>query len=145
MWSAIKPCSSGTTAPPTIAATSNPDAFPVSGPSPAMASVKMLGNIIELNKPTRMRLHMETWPTVSMQLIHIHCTHHFNAGRRQCRAQNQPASEPWCECGTQRVEGLGQIQTAGGCVGWAEDCHVGIGRSLQYGHTRGQHNQGGKK
>src|SRR5580704_2077206 len=53
-------------APPTIAATNSPEPSPVSGPRPSIASVKMVGNITELNKPTAMIVHIATWPKVSI-------------------------------------------------------------------------------
>ena len=45
-----------------------PEPSPVSGPSSATPSVKMLGNMMELKKPTRMMLYIATCPVVSMEI-----------------------------------------------------------------------------
>ncbi len=67
--SAKKPMTSGITAPPTMAMMSNPEPSPVKGPSsPAMPSVKMLGNITELNSPTRMMLHIARCPKLRIDM-----------------------------------------------------------------------------
>ena len=52
--SAIKPCSNGTNAPPTIAKHNQPEPLLVSDPSFSMATENIVGNIIELNNPTQM-------------------------------------------------------------------------------------------
>ena len=41
--------------------------MPVSGPICAIPSVKMLGNMMELNKPTSSSDHMARWPEVNME------------------------------------------------------------------------------
>src|SRR6185437_16307773 len=48
---------------------SSPEAFPVNGPKPAMARVKMLGNMIELNKPTAIIVHMAKEPKLSIESV----------------------------------------------------------------------------
>ena len=58
----------GIIAPPTIAIIMTPEPSPVSGPSSATPSVKMLGNMIELKKPTRIMLHIATWPVLSIEI-----------------------------------------------------------------------------
>src|SRR5260370_36685424 len=45
-------------APPTMAIFVTPDPFPVRGPSSATPRLKMVGNMIELNKPTARIVHM---------------------------------------------------------------------------------------
>src|ERR1700738_4307719 len=56
-------------APPTMEATSKPDPLPVSGPKPCKPRVKMLGNMIELNRPIARILHMAKCPEVNMEVI----------------------------------------------------------------------------
>lgn len=55
-------------APPTIAVHNSPEAFGFNEPMPSMASVKIVGNIMELNKPTAKMLHMLTKPVVLMEI-----------------------------------------------------------------------------
>lgn len=69
MRSAKAPSATGMIAPPTMAATSNPDPLPVKGPSPAIPRVKILGNITELNSPTRMMLYIARCPKVSIDTV----------------------------------------------------------------------------
>src|ERR1700761_6971812 len=64
--SATYPMSAGITAPPTTAVMMSPDPLLVSGPSPAMPSAKMFGNMMELKKPQMTRLQMATWPVENM-------------------------------------------------------------------------------
>src|SRR5580692_2882689 len=67
MRSAIAPCATGISAPPTIAIIITPEPSPVRGPSSATPRVKILGNMIELKNPTRMMLYMAVCPVVSME------------------------------------------------------------------------------
>src|SRR5580698_8553242 len=67
--SAAQPNSAGIIAPPTIAVMISPDPLLVIGPSPAMPSVKMLGNMMELKKPHRTMVQMATLPEVDMDVI----------------------------------------------------------------------------
>ena len=69
MLSANNPCRTGIIAPPTIAVQSIPDACPVCFPSPSIARVKIVGNIIELNNPTARMLHIAKCPKVSIEII----------------------------------------------------------------------------
>ena len=62
------PCATGMIAPPTIAMIMTPEPSPVSGPSSATPRVKMLGNMIELKKPTRMMLYIAMCPVVSIEI-----------------------------------------------------------------------------
>src|SRR5690348_15479821 len=80
MWSASTPCSSGITAPPTIAITSRLDTLPVSAPNFSIPSVKMLGNITELNRPIAITLHIATEPVQ-------HRRQHQRAGDRRERGE----------------------------------------------------------
>src|SRR5271170_3539578 len=66
--SARCPSPSGISAPPTIAATIKLDPFEVSGPSPVSPTVKMLGNITELNSPTAMIAHIAVCPCVRIEV-----------------------------------------------------------------------------
>ena len=52
----------GTSAPPTMAMISRLEALLVIGPSRSMPSAKMVGNMIELNRPMAMMLYIATWP-----------------------------------------------------------------------------------
>ena len=54
----------GIIAPPTIAVHSNPDPFGFNLPIPLIDKVKIVGNIIELNKPTAKMLHILINPAV---------------------------------------------------------------------------------
>ena len=45
-------------APPKIAVHNNPEAFGFNSPKPSIAKVKIVGNIMELNKPTDNMLHI---------------------------------------------------------------------------------------
>ena len=46
----------------------SPEPLLVIGPSPAMPSVKMLGNMMELKKPQSTRVPMATCPLVNMEM-----------------------------------------------------------------------------
>ena len=61
-----RPAAHGIIAPPTIAVMISPDPLLVIGPSPAMPSVKMLGNMMELKKPHSTSVQMATLPEVDM-------------------------------------------------------------------------------
>ncbi len=50
-WSAIKPCTGGSKAPPTTAVNNKADALPVKLPSPSIANVKIVGDIIDIKPP----------------------------------------------------------------------------------------------
>src|SRR5205823_7400384 len=52
----------GTSAPPAIAITSRPEPWLVSGPSSCTDMLKMVGNMIELNRPTSSTAHIAKWP-----------------------------------------------------------------------------------
>ena len=54
--------------PPTIAVHNIPDAWGLYSPSPLNESVKIVGNIIELNNPTNNMAHIETNPFVSIDV-----------------------------------------------------------------------------
>ena len=60
---------SGMMAPPTIAIHNNPEPLGFKSPVPSMANVKMVGNIIELNKPTAKMLHIEIKPVLETEMI----------------------------------------------------------------------------
>ena len=62
------PKAKGIIAPPTIAIQSNPEACAFKSPKPSSVKVKMVGNIIELNKPTAKIDHIETKPTVLIEI-----------------------------------------------------------------------------
>ena len=64
MASAVKPNKPGIKAPPTIAVQSKPEPFGLKSPKPSMAKVKMVGNIMELNKPIANTVHIENSPPV---------------------------------------------------------------------------------
>src|SRR5574337_836665 len=66
IWSAITPCSCGITAPPTMAMISRLEALLVIGPRRSMPSEKMVGNMIELNRPIAMMLYIAVVPALSM-------------------------------------------------------------------------------
>ena len=68
MLSAKKPCKTGIIAPPTMAVQSIPDPCPVCFPNPAIARVKIVGNIMELNNPTAKMLHIAKCPLVSIEI-----------------------------------------------------------------------------
>jgi len=63
-----KPYNGGIIAPPTIAVHNNPDAFGFNSPKPSIAKVKIVGNIIELNKPTARMLHIDIKPVVLIEI-----------------------------------------------------------------------------
>src|ERR1035441_10610267 len=48
--------------------TSRPEPLAVNGPSCSMLNVKMVGNITELNRPTRMMLPIATPPVVATEV-----------------------------------------------------------------------------
>jgi len=52
-----------------MAAIMIPDPAPVSRPSFAIPSEKMPGNMIELHRPTRRMLHIETGPVPSIEMV----------------------------------------------------------------------------
>src|SRR5271170_7012166 len=66
--SAKCPSASGISAPPTIAATIRLEPLLVSGPSPDNPTVKMLGNITELNSPTARIAHIAVCPCVRIDV-----------------------------------------------------------------------------
>ncbi len=74
IWSAKKPCTTGTIAPPTIAVQITPDAMPVNLPKPLVASEKMVGNIIELKKPMAISAHIDTAPPLAKIAMVISAT-----------------------------------------------------------------------
>lgn len=63
-----KPKAGGINAPPTIAVHNNPDALGFKWPIPSIANVNMVGNMMELNKPTAKMLHMLTKPVVPIDI-----------------------------------------------------------------------------
>src|SRR6516165_1366034 len=67
--SAAAPSASGTIAPPTTAVMINPDPLLVNGPSPAIPSAKMFGNMIELKNPQSTMLQIATCPLDSMETM----------------------------------------------------------------------------
>lgn len=58
----------GMIAPPTIAMHNNPDACALRSPKPSKLSVKIVGNIIELNNPTAKIDHIEIKPVVAIDI-----------------------------------------------------------------------------
>ena len=60
--SATQPMRAGTTAPPTTAVIINPDPLLVIGPSPAMPSAKIFGNMIELKNPHSTSVQIASCP-----------------------------------------------------------------------------------
>ena len=56
----------------------------VSGPSSARPRAKILGHMMELKRPTRMMLHMATWPKVNMDVT----------TRQQARMAATPSTGP---------------------------------------------------
>src|SRR5580692_11787473 len=67
--SAAQPRSNGIAAPPTTAVMISPDPLLVIGPNPAMPSVKMFGNMMELKKPHSTIVQMATLPEVDIDVI----------------------------------------------------------------------------
>ena len=55
-------------APPTIAIHNNPEACAFKSPKPSKLSVKIVGNIMELNNPTAKIVHIEINPTVFIEI-----------------------------------------------------------------------------
>ena len=55
-------------APPTIAIHSKPEACAFKSPNPSKLKVKIVGNMIELNKPTAKIDHIETKPVVFIEI-----------------------------------------------------------------------------
>ena len=53
----------------TIAIFSTPDPIPVIGPSSATPRLKMVGNMIELNKPMQRMLHIAACPRKIMEAV----------------------------------------------------------------------------
>src|SRR5262244_1069413 len=62
--SAAAPVITGTMAPPTMATHSTPEPSAVRGPRPSEANAKMVGNMIELNRPMASNDQPDTAPTV---------------------------------------------------------------------------------
>ncbi len=60
--SANSPWRTGSMAPPTIAAHKIPEPCPVCFPKPFTASEKIVGNMMELNRPTERIVHMTKEP-----------------------------------------------------------------------------------
>lgn len=58
----------GIIAPPTIAVHSKPEPFGFNEPIPSKANVKIVGNMIELNRPTARILHIEISPVVLIEI-----------------------------------------------------------------------------
>ena len=58
----------GIIAPPTIAMHNNPDACALRSPRPSKLSVKIVGNMIELNNPTAKIDHIEIKPVVAIEI-----------------------------------------------------------------------------
>src|ERR1700748_355729 len=65
--SATKPWSTGMRAPPTIAMQRMPEPWLVCLPRPSMASVKIVGNMIELKRPTAMIAYIAVEPEVAIE------------------------------------------------------------------------------
>ena len=63
------PYRGGIIAPPTIAVHKRPEPLGLSSPIPSMASVNIVGNIIELKSQTARILHMLTMPVVLIETI----------------------------------------------------------------------------
>ena len=55
-------------APPTIAIHKSPEPLGFNSPIPSIAKVNMVGNIIELNKPTARILHIDINPVVLIEI-----------------------------------------------------------------------------
>ena len=66
--SAALPVTSGTMAPPTIAMQMIPDPSAARLPKPSLASVKIVGNMMELNSPMASSDHPETRPVVFAEI-----------------------------------------------------------------------------
>ena len=62
------PNKGGMIAPPTIAVHNKPEAFGFKAPRPSIATVKMVGNIIELNNPTARILHIAIMPWEAIEV-----------------------------------------------------------------------------
>ena len=101
MRSASRPCRYGISAPPTIAITSRLEALLVRRPSPSMPSVKMVGNMMELNSPMAMMLHMATRPVLVMVVASSTTTASANrhssrrAHRTGAGAASRRSGRPW--------------------------------------------------
>src|SRR5580658_2862499 len=65
--STATPVSLGTTAPPTIATQMMPEPSAARGPSPSLASEKIVGNMIELKSPIANSDHPEAGPEASVE------------------------------------------------------------------------------
>ena len=61
------------------------------------------------------------------------------------RRQNEQTSEVGCDRGSERVERLRQVQTAGSGFRGPEHGNIRIGRDLQNRHARGQNDQSRQK
>ena len=59
----------GIIAPPTIAMHNKPDPLGFNSPIPLIANVNIVGNIIELNKPTDKILHIDSNPVELIEII----------------------------------------------------------------------------
>lgn len=68
MLSVKKPITGGIIAPPKIIVHKIPEACGRKSDNPSEAKVKMVGNIIELNKPTAKILHIESNPSVFIEI-----------------------------------------------------------------------------
>ena len=62
------PYKGGISAPPTIAVHNKPDALGFNSPIPSIAKVKIVGNMMELNKPTAKILHILNKPVVLIEM-----------------------------------------------------------------------------
>ena len=62
------PYKGGISAPPTIAVHNKPDALGFNSPIPSIAKVKIVGNMMELNKPTAKILHILSKPVVLIDI-----------------------------------------------------------------------------
>ena len=69
MLSVKYPYKGGIMAPPTMAVQSKPEPFGFNSPMPSIARVKIVGNIMELNKPTARILHIENKPVVLIEMM----------------------------------------------------------------------------
>src|ERR1700735_4715427 len=67
--SAALPVRSGTMAPPTIAMQITPEPSAARSPRPSLASVKMVGNMMELNRPIATSDQADTAPDVLAEMV----------------------------------------------------------------------------
>src|SRR5258708_23741066 len=67
--SAALPVTSGTMAPPTMAMQITPEPSAARSPRPSLASVKIVGNMMELNKPIASSDQADTAPEVLAEIV----------------------------------------------------------------------------